>query len=104
MRAHEFINEEKLNEDWKKLIPAFAIVGGLILGGEISYQDYNLGQEWMQTYNLIKDSNPEQAQKIKQLVDIYKTTNWKQSVSRELTKQEIKKIIDDVRTQTRSTS
>jgi hypothetical protein len=58
----------------------------------------------MQTYNLIRDSNPEQAQKIKQLVDIYKTTNWKNTGVRELTKQEIKKIIDDVRTQTRSTS
>ena len=85
--------DDQIDEGARQTIMAFAVVGGLLLGGAIGVKDYKLTQEWMQTYEEIKETDPARADEIKKLVTKYKSYPLKLSGMKELTKQEIENII-----------
>lgn len=87
--------DTKLNEGLPAIISAFAVAGGLLLGGWIGYQDHTLSKKWMQAYNELEQQDPAKAKQLKQLVTQYKSTNWKKATIRSMTKDRIERIITD---------
>lgn len=95
----EGVAEGDLDEGVGNIVAAFAVAGGLLLGGNVAYQDSKLAQQWMQSYEQIKDSDPDKADRVKKLVNQYKHTSFKNAGTRSMTKQQIEKIIADFNSQ-----
>jgi len=98
-QASEYMREGLEESLGQKLIIGFATVGGLLLGGWIGTEDNRLAKEWLKTYNALKEKDPTKAEELKQLVNQYKHTNWKQSMIRNMTKHKIERIINDFKNQ-----
>ena len=95
----EVIREEQsneLNEGYKDIVAAMAILGASIFVGVNTYQNYQLREKWKAAYEQIQQTHPDEAVKIKELIKRHKSLHSKYFGRRNDIEGEMDNILKDL--------
>ena len=88
-------NVDLVNEGFKDILTAMAVVGVVLFSGKVGYDNIQLRKKWTDAYEQVKVSDPEKAARIKKLIAVHRFTSSKYFDRRQNAKEEIESIIDD---------
>ena len=98
------LDNNQLDEGVKDIAATMAMLALTIFIGAKSYDNYKLREKWTQAYEEIEQSDPEKADKIKELINTYRYSRpqifykrfGRNFNTRSEIEQEIQNILDDV--------
>lgn len=100
------LDKNQLDEGVKDIAATMAMLALTIFIGAKSYDNYKLREKWTQAYEEIEQSDPEKAERIKELINTYRYSRpqmfynrfGRNFNTRSDIEQEMQKILDDLET------